>query len=454
MTVGPAVVWFRRDLRLHDNPAWAAATSNAAAVLPLFVLDPTLLGRAGRFRRTAMLDAVVALDAGLRAEGGALHLRRGDPRTVVPEVLDAAGASALYRNADVSPYGRTRDDAVDAVTEIDLHESWGTLVHAPGSILTDTGHVPRVFTAFWRRWRREDLPAEARAGVTHLGRLGGGETAADLVGATDPDAASEACAEARLDRFVADRLADYLDARDRPAATGTSELSVDLKRGTIGPAAAVRAARGHPAGEGFVRQLAWRDWFAHLLVETPDLVDHAQREEYERILWRDDPERLDAWKAGRTGFPIVDAGMRELAATGRMHNRVRMIAASFLVKDLLIDWRLGERYFRHVLADGDVPQNVGNWQWVAGTGPDAAPYFRVFNPTTQSRKFDPTGEYLRTWLPELAALDDHAIHEPGAVAPLDLTAAGITIGTEYPAPIVDHAAARTRAIDAYQAARA
>ena len=261
-------------------------------------------------------------------------------------------------------------------------------------------------------------------------------------------------AEARLDEFVADRLAGYLDDRDRPTVMGTSELSVDLKRGTIGPVAVVRAARGHPAGEGFVRQLAWRDWFAHLLAETPGLVDTAQREEYDRIRWRDDPEGLDAWKAGRTGFPIVDAGMRELATTGRMHNRVRLVAASFLVKDLLIDWRLGERYFRHVLADGDVAQNVGNWQWVAGTGPDAAPYFRVFNPTTQSRRFDPTGEYLRAWLPELAALDDDAIHEPAAVRPLDLAAAGVTIGTHYPEPIVDHTAARLRAVDAYRAAHA
>ena len=203
----------------------------------------------------------------------------------------------------------------------------------------------------------------------------------------------------------------------------------------------------------FVRQLAWRDWFAHLLVEVPTLTGRSLRPAYDDIPWRDEPDEIAAWRAGRTGYPIVDAGMRELLATGSMHNRVRMIAASFLVKDLLVDWRVGERHFRRLLTDGDVSQNVGNWQWVAGTGPDAAPYFRIFNPVTQSRTHDPEGRYLRRWLPELAALDNAAIHAPWTAGPLELAAAGVTLGGDYPAPIVDHGEARGRTLAAYQLAR-
>jgi len=289
-----------------------------------------------------------------------------------------------------------------------------------------------VFSAFWRRWRDRPVPDE------HL----------------DPTGPSARI----LRRFLTERLADYPTRRDEPAASGTSELSVALKLGTVSPAAVVRAVREYGATDGvdaepFVRQLAWRDWFAHLLAETPGLVDHAQRPEYDRIAWRDDPEGFAAWTRGETGVPVVDAGMRQLLATGGMHNRVRMITASFLVKDLLVDWRLGERHFRTLLTDADVAQNVGNWQWVAGTGPDAAPYFRVFNPVRQSRHFDPEGRYLRRWLPELAGLDDTAIHEPSGIGPLELAAAGVTLGVDYPEPLVDHAMARDRAVAAYQEAR-
>jgi deoxyribodipyrimidine photo-lyase len=229
---------------------------------------------------------------------------------------------------------------------------------------------------------------------------------------------------------------------------------VALRFGTISPRQVVEAVGEAGADRtAFVRQIAWRDWFAHLLAELPALPDRALRPELDRIAWRDDPEGLAAWQEGRTGYPLVDAGMRELAATGAMHNRVRMVTASFLVKDLLIDWRRGERHFRHLLADGDVAQNVGNWQWVAGTGPDAAPYFRVFNPVAQSRAHDPGARYLRRWVPEIAALDGQAIHAPWEVGPLELAAAGVTLGETYPAPIVDHAAARLRTLAAYRAAR-
>ena len=452
-----AVVWFRRDLRLDDNPAWAAATAEHERVLPIFVLDRRLLDTAGPFRCAAMLSAITGLDAALRDLDARLHVVDGDPRAVVPAVVDAVGAvgaDAVYLNRDVTPYATHRDHAVEAALTVPVHASWGNSVQAPGSIRTADGTVPRVFSAFYRRWQQAPFPPEAVPGDAQLITLDGSVGIPRTHDPATDRTASAADAEDRLHTFIEDRLAEYPTDRDLPAILGTSRLSIDLKTGTLSAATARRAAiAAGPIGAPFVRQLAWRDWFAHLLDETPGLVDAAQRPEYSAIKWRNDPDEVGAWKAGMTGFPIVDAGMRELAATGYMHNRVRMITASFLVKDLLVDWRIGERHFRHLLADGDVPQNVGNWQWVAGTGPDAAPYFRVFNPTLQSAKFDPRAAYIRRWVPELAELDDRAIHEPSKLGPLELAAAGITLSADYPLPIVDHAAARLRAIDAYKHAR-
>jgi deoxyribodipyrimidine photo-lyase len=213
----------------------------------------------------------------------------------------------------------------------------------------------------------------------------------------------------------------------------------------VGTATAGRAA--------FVRQLVWRDWYAHLFHERPDLARHALKPEMDLVPWRDDPDGLAAWREGRTGCPIVDAGMRELATTGWMHNRVRMITASFLVKDLLVDWRAGEAHFRRLLVDWELSQNAGNWQWVAGTGPDAAPYFRIFNPVTQGRRFDPHGDYVRRWVPELATLPDRWLHAPWEAPPLDLAGAGVVLGADYPFPLVDHGAARERTLEAYGSVR-
>lgn len=452
MADSAGLMWFRRDLRLSDNPAWSAATAEHRRVTALYVLDDRLLAAAGPFRRRQLIADLRALDASLRAAGGRLLVRRGDASAVVAREVDRLGAERVHWNADVTPYATARDAAVEAALEADTDTPYGHLVLPPGSVLTRQGQLSRVFSAFHRRWLATEWdpwPEAGEATVTDET----GEPLPALDG-DPPRSPGEDGATASLRRFLDEAVDDYRDGRDRIADPATSALSVALRFGTISPRHVVEAVGD--AGQdrrAFVRQLAWRDWFAHLLLEVPTLPDRAMRADYDRIPWRDDPDGLAAWKEGRTGYPIVDAGMRELATTGAMHNRVRMITASFLVKDLLVDWRRGERHFRHLLADGDVPQNVGNWQWVAGTGPDAAPYFRIFNPVTQGRTHDPRGRYIRRWVPEVAALDDKAVHAPWELGPAALDAAGIRLDETYPGPIVDHAEARGRALAAYRLGR-
>lgn len=444
----PVVVWFRRDLRLDDNPAWGAATAGHDAVVALFVLDERLLEAAGPFRRRQLLANVAALDGELGEHGGGLTVRSGDPAVVVPAVAAEVGAASVVYNADVSPWARTRDTAVSAALEaqgVAVSVSHGTMVHAPGSVLTRAGGVSKVFTPFWRTWAATPMQPWPEPGGASVVTL---ESDPLPSGGDDPPLApGSAAAIGRLEAFVA-RVDHYGSARDLPAVDGTSELSADLKFGTLSPRTALELIGEGSAGrEAWCRQLAWRDWYAHLLWTHPGLTDEPMAERFAGVRWNDDPESFEAWCRGLTGYPLVDAGMRQLLATGWMHNRVRMVTASFLVKDLLIDWRAGERHFRHLLVDGDTPQNVGNWQWSAGTGPDAAPYHRIMNPVTQSRRFDAEGAYIRRWVPELGGLGDKAIHAPWEVPPLELAAAGVELGSNYPYPIVDHAVARVRYMD-------
>ncbi|MDH3705148.1 MAG: DNA photolyase family protein [Acidimicrobiia bacterium] len=447
-----ALCWFRRDLRLADNPAWANATRLGDEVIGLYVLDPGLLDRVSDRRRDLLLGHLRALDAELGRHGGALLVTGGDPTTVVPSTVASHGVQHVTVNGDVGPYAQRRDQAVGtALDAVPLLVHWGTLVQPPGSVLTAKGTLSRVFSAFHRAWDR--LPHEP------WGDADPAEVLA-ITGQPIPEPSAAPAIEpgegAALDRLGAwlERVDGYDTDRDRPDRPGTSTLSADLRFGTVSPREVLLRVGDHTDGRAaFCRQLAWRDWYAHTTLARPDIANAALRPEYDRIEWRDDPTGFEAWQQGRTGYPIVDAGMRELTATGFMHNRVRMITASFLVKDLLIDWRRGERHFRHHLLDGDVAQNAGNWQWVAGTGPDAAPYFRIFNPITQSERFDPDGAYIRRWVPELAGLDRKAIHRPDRLGPLELEAAGVTLGDTYPHPIVDHAAARERTLRAYAAAK-
>jgi deoxyribodipyrimidine photo-lyase len=442
-----SVMWFRRDVRLADNPAWSAAT-RADRVCPLFVVDPALFDAVSPRRRALLIGGLRALDDRLRGMGGRLRVEHGDPRVVVPNVAGELGATVVHVNAEVTPYGRQRDHAVADRIQVEEHD--GVYVHPPGSVLTDAGAPYRVFTAFHRRWSGLSLPAVPGPGpAVPTTEVGAGSPETSL----PPVAPGEDAARDRLDRFLG-RIDRYQEDRDRFGLDATSHLSIDQKYGWIGPRTVLAAVAGGTAGgRSFARQLAWRDFYGHLLASDPGLVERPMRPEYDAIDWRESPEDLESWQTGTTGYPIVDAAMRQLVAEGWIHNRLRMLAASFLVKDLLIDWRLGERFFRHHLLDGDVAQNAGNWQWVAGTGTDAAPYFRIFNPVTQSRRFDPSGGYIRRWIPELAALPDRLVHAPYEATADALAVAGVVLGGTYPQPLVDHAVARQRALDAYRAAK-
>ncbi|HEY3831562.1 MAG TPA: deoxyribodipyrimidine photo-lyase [Acidimicrobiia bacterium] len=442
-----SIVWFRRDLSLEDNLAWADATQNSDEVVPLFVLDERLLAAAGRARQDALFGALGALDRDLHACGGALTVVRGDPAVEVARLARESEATSVYWNADVTRYAQARDRAVEQALgelHIDVHARWSTLVHPPGAVTTRAGTVPKVFTRFYERWTELESPPHACTGAAAVRA----DSRDELPQASGPRPPAET-----LEAFV-DGVDSYHDTRDDLALDATSRLSAHLHFGAISPRVVIRAVGRHTKGRrAFVRQLAWRDWYAHLFWERPDLVDCAMQEVFDAIEWRNDPHEIERWKSGSTGVPIVDAAMRHLAASGWMPNRARMIVASFLVKDLLVDWRIGERHFRHLLADGDVPQNAGNWQWVAGTGPDAAPYFRVLNPVTQAQRFDPDGDYVRRWVPELAGIPGGAVHEPWELPPLELAAGGVVLGDTYPFPAVDHRNARIRALDAYAAAR-
>jgi deoxyribodipyrimidine photo-lyase len=440
-----AVIWFRRDLRLADNPALLAACADGP-VLPLFVVDPSLWEPSGVPRRAYLAASLASLDTSLRDLGGALALRTGDTVGLVVEVARAVSADRVHVAADFGPHGARRDEQVEralADDGIELVRTGSPYAVAPGRVRSRSGEPYRVFTPFSKAWAEHGWPAPVDApGSVEWLELPDAE---DLPPATAPDGvhlpqAGEAAARRRWAEFLADGVADYASERDRPDHDGTSRMSAHLKWGEIHPRTML-ADLGRLRGQGaatYRTELAWREFYAQVLWQWPRSARDYLRPEYAGMDYDHPGAQFDAWREGRTGYPIVDAGMRQLAATGWMHNRVRMIVASFLVKDLHVEWHHGARHFMRHLVDGDLASNQHGWQWVAGSGTDAAPYFRVFNPTTQGRRFDPEGDYVRRWVPELADARDP--HQPGEVA-------------GYPAPIVDHAEERREALARYERIR-
>ena len=445
----PSVLWFRRDLRLGDNPALVDAAADGP-VLPLFVLDPTLWGPAGPSRRAYLAASLRALDSSLRQRGTRLSVVRGDPVRRVALAARAVGASRVHVAADFGPYGARRDRAVEDVLaehDAELVRTGSPYAVAPGRVTSGSGEPYRVYTPYSRAWADHGWrgPVDAPAGSGWL-ELEKGTT--DIPGPSLPDGltlpdAGEAAARRRWADFLG-RVAKYDDERDRPDLDTTSLMSVHLRWGEIHPRTMLAdLARLRSAGAAAYRnELAWREFFADVLFARPETARAYLRPEYAGMQYDAPGPTLEAWQEGRTGYPFVDAGMRQLRATGWMHNRVRMVVASFLVKDLHLEWQHGARHFMHWLVDGDLASNQQNWQWAAGSGVDAAPYFRVFNPTTQGRRFDPAGAYVRRWVPELTDVDDP--HDP---SPEDRHATG------YPEPVVDHAAERREALDRWEAIR-
>lgn len=459
--------WHRQDLRATDNRSLAAALG-AGPVLPVFVIDPSIMRYGAPPRVAFMLMALEDLREQYRALGGDLLVRRGDPTDTIVAIAEEYDVDRVVWNRDYSNLARTRDARVrDRLTDTGI--SWESfhdaLLHEPGSITTNDGTPYSVFSYFWRKWRNRDKPTPASKPVR--GDIADPQetaipTLAEL-GFVTPEATIPAAGSApghrRLETFCRDPIYEYADTRDRPAAQGTSGLSPHLKWGTVGIRTvfqrvdhARETASTEQAGESctaFLRQLAWREFYTHVLAGSPEIVTTNYRSFDNRIRWREDSAELAAWKDGETGYPIVDAGMRQLRSEGIMHNRLRMIVASFLTKDLLHDWRTGYAWFRKKLVDHNPGNDAGGWQWAASTGMDAQPYFRIFNPMTQGERHDPDAIYIKRHVPELRGTDPATIHNWDELSPGDRESAA----PEYPAPIVDHSTRRESAIAMFEAAR-
>ncbi len=467
-----ALLWFRRDLRFVDNAALFNALTRSRSVWCAFVFDTDILDAlpSRQDRRVDFIHgSLVELDGILREHGGGLIVRHGRAADVIPKLAAELGVDAVHANRDYEPQACARDQAVAAALAEDdraFHLYKDQVVFERDEVMTAAGTPYTVFTPYKNAWlkRLRDSHVEAFAVEQHAGALrpppAGSIPSLEKIGfaATDlrrlgihPGAAAAA---ALLEDFL-ERIDDYGRARDFPAIKGPSYLSVHLRFGTLSirRLAAEALRRGGRGAEVWLSELIWRDFYFQILHHHPRVVERAFKSDYDAVRWDNDQHRIAAWKEGRTGYPLVDAAMRQINATGYMHNRLRMVAASFLVKDLHVDWRVGEGYFANQLNDFDLSANNGGWQWAASTGCDAQPYFRIFNPVTQSGKFDPDGKFIRRYLPELAKVPLKRLHAPWTMSPEEQQASGCLIGRDYPAPVVDHDQARRITLERFQAAR-
>lgn len=471
----PIILWFRKDLRLEDNAALACAAECGRPIIPVYILEPREAGNGplGAAQAWWLHHALQALHRALEQAGSRLILRAGPADEVLGALIAETAADRVFWSRRYDPAGIAVDSALkEEMTRsgLTVRSFAGQLLHEPSRLKTGAGGPYRVYTPFWRALEALGEPAEPVPAPARLAAPDSWPASERLetwkLLPTKPDWAKafstvwtpgEAGARQRLEDFIDTGLSGYKARRDYPALPHTSMLSPHLALGEISPATVWHATRGmtdRMATEDVVhfrKELAWRDFSYHLLYHFPELDTKNWNERFDAFPWQDAPDLLERWQRGQTGYPIVDAGMRQLWQTGFMHNRVRMIVASFLIKNLMIDWRHGERWFRDTLVDADPASNAASWQWVAGSGADAAPFFRIFNPISQGEKFDVNGDYVRAFVPELAKLDAAFIHRPFEAPPALLAAAGVKLGETYPLPIVDHKTARNRAMAAYQA---
>lgn len=468
----PAVFWFRNDLRVHDNPALLAAAAEEGPLTVVYILDDETPGswKRGGASRWWLHHSLKSLSETIASYGGQLLLKRGRAREVMLELTAALGARRVYWNRRYEPWAIACDTEIKSALKargIEARSFNGSLSVEPWDIATKQGKPYRVFTPFWRALKSQHRPGDpAPAPQTMAWAPISGSDALedwDLL-PRDPDwshgiaeswEVGEDAAKNRLEAFVAERLNGYDSQRNIPSIKGTSRLSPHLHFGEISPRQIWAAVESSPHGDSadadsFLSEIGWRDFSYNLLYHFPTLPDENFQTRFDTFDWTGTAEALKAWQRGLTGYPIVDAGMRELWHTGWMHNRVRMIVGSFLIKDLMIHWKSGEDWFWDTLVDADLASNAAGWQWVAGSGADAAPYFRIFNPVSQGEKFDPDGEYVRKWIPELARLPKRVVHAPWTADRDTLARAGLVLGRDYPKPIVDHAQARQSALAAFE----
>ena len=458
-----AIWWIRRDLRLSDNQALQAAISTGLPVTPLFILDEHLLERPAPLRQGFLFAGLRQLDAQLNHCGCRLIIRKGDPATTLHNFIAGLGDGPhpVFAIEDTSPYARQRDAKVADLVSLTLLP--GQTIFPPATVSKPDGSPYTIFTPFCRAWRALPPQSDPQPASLRLTSLPGLES--DEIPSTPPPPdfpPGEAEALRRLNRFIDGPIDEYAAGRDRMDLDGTSQLSPYLRFGMVSARQVYAAARSafsreenlpgvRQSCEVFINELIWREFYNSILYHFPQVMKTSFNPTLRNIRWQNAPQLLQAWKNGQTGYPVVDAAMRQLTQTGWMHNRARMITASFLVKDLLINWQEGERWFMQTLVDGDPAANNGGWQWTAGTGTDAAPYFRVFNPTLQGKKYDPEGTFIRRWVPELAKVPTRYIHEPWLMPESTKETTGCRPGKTYPLPIIDHKDARQRALQAYRA---
>ena len=471
----PVIYWFRQDLRLRDLPGLSAALATGRPVLACFILDEESPGQwqVGGASRWWLHHSLSALARDIEAAGGQLHLARGRPDRILAGLAEKTGADLVCCSRQYEPWARQLEEELHASLGsggVELKRYSGSLLWEPETVKSQAGTPFKVFTPFWRSCRDLTVTPGSDPEIsfsTWPRDCGSSQVLCDFGLLPDKPnwAASweqlwqpgESGAARRLAEFLREAVKNYGVGRDYPAQQATSRLSAHLHFGEIAPARVFHSARqvalANPAlqqeTEKFLSELGWREFSHHLLFHFPTLPEQAFKPDFSAFPWVGGARELRAWQQGKTGYPIVDAGMRELWQTGYMHNRVRMVAASFLCKHLLVDWRAGQRWFWDTLVDADLANNACGWQWVAGSGADASPYFRIFNPTIQGQKFDKEGTYIRRWLPELAALPDRYLHQPWMAPAEILQDAAVKLGETYPSPIVDHRDARGAALAAY-----